>query len=470
MNKSSSYPKFTVVGHPNKGKSSIVSALALDDSVQISDTPGTTQFKRAFPLKVDGKIIYELFDTPGFQRARRILAWLQSQEPITADKRDILIRTFIDLHRNDPRFSDEIELLEPIAEGAGILYVVDASKPYGPEYETEMEILRYTGQPSIAILNLIGDEDYREEWKRVLGHYFKMVRTFNPMKATFEDHISLLEGMAHLKEEWTQGIKIAIKVLRELHDQKINETSDAIVKYIQQSLSHKEVLFLRSSKATPKQEEGVKTKYQSSLIEFEKVCEKQIEIIWNHRSVEKVENLMPFKETGLFSQESASVFGLNQKELIKTGAVAGAMTGLGFDAIVGGSSLLLGSILGGAIGGVGAYVGYDKLYHTKVMGQQMGKRELIVGPMQNLNFPYILLGRSLYFASLLGRRSHALRGSFMINNESFSILKYIDAEKRKVLEKFHYALREEKEMSQETVESYLKVIKEILYQLLDEKA
>ncbi|MEN8304607.1 MAG: GTPase, partial [Campylobacterota bacterium] len=48
----STHPKFAVVGHPNKGKSSIVSALALDDSVQISDTPGTTTKRRSFPLSV----------------------------------------------------------------------------------------------------------------------------------------------------------------------------------------------------------------------------------------------------------------------------------------------------------------------------------------------------------------------------------------------------------------------------------
>ena len=60
--------------------------LALDDSVQISDTPGTTSKKRSFPLKVDGKILYELIDTPGFQRARRVLSWLE-QHDVSADKR-----------------------------------------------------------------------------------------------------------------------------------------------------------------------------------------------------------------------------------------------------------------------------------------------------------------------------------------------------------------------------------------------
>ena len=37
-----SVPRFAVVGHPNKGKSSIVATLAEDDAVQISPLPGTT--------------------------------------------------------------------------------------------------------------------------------------------------------------------------------------------------------------------------------------------------------------------------------------------------------------------------------------------------------------------------------------------------------------------------------------------
>ena len=45
------------------------------------------------------------------------------------------------------------ELLTPILEGAGILYVVDAGAPYRENYEAEMEILRWTGRPSMAVIN-----------------------------------------------------------------------------------------------------------------------------------------------------------------------------------------------------------------------------------------------------------------------------------------------------------------------------
>ncbi|MCF6245561.1 MAG: 50S ribosome-binding GTPase, partial [Sulfurovum sp.] len=131
------YPRFAVVGHPNKGKSSIVAALALDDSVQISDTPGTTHKQRSFPLRVDGEILYELIDTPGFQRSRFVLEWLEKHD-VSADKKHEVVQLFINKYENDKRFNDEIELLKPIMNGAGIIYIIDGSKPYGEEYEAEM--------------------------------------------------------------------------------------------------------------------------------------------------------------------------------------------------------------------------------------------------------------------------------------------------------------------------------------------
>jgi Fe2+ transport system protein B len=457
---SNNYPKFAVVGHPNKGKSSIVSALALDDSVQIGDTPGTTQIKRGFPLKVDGKIIYELFDTPGFQRARRVLSWLNEQEPVTADKKGDVVRAFIVEHRDNERFRDEIELLEPIMNGAGIIYVVDASKPYGPEYEVEMEILRWCGQPSMAILNLIGEEDYRDQWKSALGHYFRMVRTFNPVKATFRDHIELLDSMSQLKEEWTKPIKVAIKVLEDLQAQKIDQTVDSITSNMIKTLSHEHREKILGEKATEKEKEKLKVIYRKEIIKFEKEQEKNIESIWNHRSIEKIENMLVLDDVGLFSKESASIFGLSQQQLIITGASAGAMGGLGLDLLMGGGSLFLGSLIGGTVGGVGAMMGFDNLYEVKVLGQNIGIRELSVGPMQNLNFPYILLGRALYHASIIAKRSHAMRGNVNLEDEAFLTEQIIDSSKRKVLEKVHVSLRRGESPKEEDLKEYKKVLKE----------
>ena len=54
MNEAKVTPTFVVVGHPNKGKSSIVATLAQDEAVGIADESGTTTTARHFPMRVDG--------------------------------------------------------------------------------------------------------------------------------------------------------------------------------------------------------------------------------------------------------------------------------------------------------------------------------------------------------------------------------------------------------------------------------
>ena len=464
---SSSYPKFAVVGHPNKGKSSIVASLSFDDSIQIGNTPGTTQVKRGFPLKVDGKIVYELYDTPGFQRARRVYAWLKEHgEGVSANKRVDVVRQFVFEHKDNPRFRDEVELLEPILNGAGVIYVVDASKPYGAEYEVEMEILRWCGQPSMAILNLIGKGDYKEEWSRALGQYFRLVRTYNPITAGHREHIELLESMAQLNEEWTASIKEAITVLEELYAQKIEQSAEVMRDYMIKSLSYVLKKQIRAKEATPQEREGAKEEYRAKIVAYELKQREQVEQIWNHNNLQKSEEQLALDDVGLFSKESASIFGLSQKELMVTAAFSGAVTGAGFDLLVGGSSLFLGSLIGGVVGGVGAMFGFDNLYEIKVLGQSLGKRELSVGPMQNINFPYIMLGRALYHASLIAKLSHAKRGPLSLENSSTFTETIIDTKMRKRLEKIHSKLRKEEELTQEERSEYKEVVQESFMRLL----
>lgn len=459
------YPKFAVVGHPNKGKSSIVSSLALDDSVQISDTPGTTIKKRSFPLKVDGKVLYELFDTPGFQRARGVLAWLE-QHDVSAHRKHEVVQMFINEHKDNPRFNDEIELLEPIMAGAGIIYVVDGSKPYGEEYETEMEILRWTGQPSMALINHIDEDDYSEEWKRALEHYFKMVRTYNPMHPSLEQHIGILESMAQLKEEWIKPVKASIKLFERYQEQRLEQSSRIIAKLLYDALSYIENLSFLSEKATTDDEEILEQNYKNRLRQFEIRAQKEIEKIWNHDHLKKEEVLLTFEGMDLFSKESASVFGLTRKELIVTGATSGAVTGAGVDLLLAGTTLLIGGAIGALVGGVGACVGFNELSEVKVLGQTLGKRYLEMGPMKNRNFPYILLGRILYHTTQVAALSHAARERMKIAVDSTFKKKWLDDDLKKSLEKYHSKFRSGDEVKIEDMQDYEAYIKSVLKHLL----
>jgi GTPase Era involved in 16S rRNA processing len=461
MNK---HPKFAVVGHPNKGKSSIVSALALDSSVQISDTPGTTYKQRSFPLVVDGKILYELIDTPGFQRARHVLEWLEGHD-VSANKKHEVVRLFINKYEMDKRFNDEIELLRPIISGAGIIYVVDGSKPYSEEYEAEMEILRWTGEPSMALINHIDDADYTLEWKRALGHYFKMVRTYNPMTASLSDHISILESMAQLKEEWISPVKSSIVLFEEYHKSMLNRSAEVLTKLVYDALGHKERISIISEDVEDKDRDRVENRYKEYLRNLEINAQKEIEKIWKHDYLEKSQTLLTFEDIDLFSKKAASVFGLTRKELLIMGATSGAIAGAGIDLLFLGHTLLLGGAIGGLVGGVGAYFGFDELSDIKVLGQSVGKCYLQMGPMQNRNFPYILLGRAIYHTYTIVNRSHAVRDIVELNENSTFKDKWLEEEVRVSLEKYHKLFRSEKVTDIEILEEYKAVILSILIKI-----
>jgi len=459
------HPRFAVVGHPNKGKSSIVASLAQDDTVQISDTPGTTTKSRSFPLKVDGNIIYELFDTPGFQRARSVLAWLKKHD-VPAHKRTEAVGAFLETHREDERFADEVELLTPIMEGAGIIYVVDASKPYGEEYEPQMEILRWTGQPSMALINRIGEHDYSQEWRRALEQYFRTVRTYNPMQTDPAQQLLLLESIAQLDEAWREPVKHSIALFEKRRDQKLEQSAKTIAYLVQSSLRYVEQLRFSGEDASDAQRQKILQNYQEHLRKLEQKSQKFIEQLWDHQHLQKEQERLLFEEMDLFSKESASVFGLTRQEMIITAVTGGAITGAGVDLLFAGHTLLLGGAIGAIAGGVGAYFGFDELSDIKVLGRTLGKRYLEIGPMKNRNFPYILLGRSLYHLHKVAARSHAKRGSVALVMDTSFKEQWLDDESRKSLEKIHKKFRSEGEIAIEEIERYEVLIKTILKQLI----
>jgi len=57
-------PEFAIVGHPNEGKSAVVSTLAEDDTVRVTPYPGETIECQTFPVIIDGHEIIRFIDTP----------------------------------------------------------------------------------------------------------------------------------------------------------------------------------------------------------------------------------------------------------------------------------------------------------------------------------------------------------------------------------------------------------------------
>ncbi len=399
-------PRFAVVGHPNKGKSSIVATLAHDDGVIIEQRSGSTKKAQTFPMIVDGKTLYELIDTPGFQRAHACYDYLINHCN-DASQRAAAVRKFVEDNHKGETFTNECELLKPIIDGAGIIYVVDGSRPYGAEYEAEMEILRWTGQPSLALINPIEGDEYIAEWENALEQYFKTVRVFNAHNAEFYKQINLLKIFGELSESWQKPLQQAVKVLEAQRLSSHKNAADTLASAIVDILLHYERQNLALGLPTSPVETLLEKKYRNYIRKIESTSRKKIEEIYAYFRIERTENELTFESTDLLDQESWYLFGLNKKQLLTLAAGAGASAGAVIDLGLGGSSLLLGSTIGGITGGLSAWKFSHRIAKFTFKGLPTGGQTLQYGPAKHPNLPFVLLGRALNHHRFICKRTHA---------------------------------------------------------------
>ncbi|MFT7305252.1 MAG: GTPase Era involved in 16S rRNA processing [Candidatus Azotimanducaceae bacterium] len=404
-------PAFAVVGHPNKGKSSIVATLAQNDSIEISSRSGTTKACQRIQVFI-GEASYELIDTPGFQRPTKVLAWLQAKAT-TADKRTEAVAKFLSDKSCQANFPDEVELLTPIMDGAAILYVVDGSRPYGSEFDAEMEILRWTGQASVALINPIENEDYVAQWQNALQQYFKVVRVFNAMEAEYDKHLAVLQALSHIRQDW----KNALDEIVEASKARVNQRKMNAANLAASLLTKSTALQITQKVLSKEQADLLKTvmskRYFSKIEAIENQHHGSLKSLHAYHQLESHTAALP-QFDNLFDTEKWIIWGLTRQQLTTAAAMAGAAAGVAIDIALAGTSLLFGAMSGGAIGAVGAWLGSDKLAESKLEGLPLGGYVAIQGPMKNRNFPYVLLGRFLHLEEILTHRTHAQRTSISI--------------------------------------------------------
>ncbi|WP_191905982.1 DUF3482 domain-containing protein [Nitrincola iocasae] len=399
---------FCVVGHPNKGKSSIVSTLTENDSIQIGVESGTTRQADSFSFIADNRLLLALTDTPGFQRARQVLAWLQ-QQTVAPHERAARVRAFLDVAEHRQAFPDEVALLTPVMQGAGIIYVTDASGPVSASDLAEMEILRWTGQPRMAVINPMAGSTHQDEWRQTLNQYFQWVRVFDPMSAQLDSRLQLLRAMNELADPAQQrALKRLIQHLETRESGRLSQFAQQLAAYwcgqitltldaarLQSGQSPEEALQQSLNKAEESRFQQWMQQCGYSRLELE------TQLNW----------VKGFNQ--LMDTEQWSFWGLKSKELMVVSAATGAAAGSLFDVGTGGSSLLLGAITGGILGTAGGWL---------VSQQQPGSRLSIpgikkqhkIGPVKHPNFPFVVMARSLSFLNLLWSRTHAQRDALQL--------------------------------------------------------
>lgn len=415
-----SIPSFAVVGHPNKGKSSIVATLVQDDAILIESRSGTTTENAEYSLTIADQTLYTLIDTPGFQRSRAVLAWLQ-QHNKDLTTRSQTLQQFISLPEHQHKYPDECQLLAPLMQGAGIIYVVDGSSPFGPEYQAEMEILRWTGRASLALINPIDNDDYVESWQQALNQFFKVVRVFNPFDTEFSKHQQLLKTFALLDEAWQKKLDYACDILQQQLQQRQQQSAMLISQMISNCLRHSErVEIPANTELSEQQKTDLQTHYQQSITSFEQQCRKKVESIYryDHLVRQEAEFEVGLISADLFDQTQWQLYGLNKTQLTAVSAASMAGAGSLIDLSLGGASFMLGAIGGGISGAAGAWLYSDKIAEVAKQNSNNKSQTLSYGPSSNLNFPFVLLGRALAHHQLLLKRTHAYRDTLNIKHDN----------------------------------------------------
>lgn len=407
-------PVFVVVGNVNQGKSSIVAALAEDSTVPIAAHPGTTVRSGEYVFKSGDRPLFRLVDTPGFQDARFALAWMQERSESAADHRDA-VKSFVAKFEGQARFEDEVRLLKPILEGAAVLYVVDASSRFQPSHEAEMEILRWTGQSGMALINRTRDRDFSEEWRPILEQFFNVVRTFNAHRAGFPDRMNLLRSFRELREDWRASMDRAIEIMEREWRSRRDRCARVVGDFLIQSLSHVELIRLAEGADKSTLRESLDSRYRSSLKGREENCRAEVEAIYQHRRVSRDPSALMLYEEDLFSDASFRAFGLRPAQLARYGAAWGAAVGGGIDLMVGGLSFFLGAGIGALAGGAAGYFGgthvaktwNSKSAITRWLTPGDSGEFLCMGPVKSPRFAWVLADRAFVHYKFVRDRSHA---------------------------------------------------------------
>jgi len=397
-------PVLAIMGHPNAGKSSVVATLTENDRIEIDKRAGTTTRSDEYPVIIDGRTIMAFIDTPGFQNPSDILEWFQRH----ADERD-LAGAFLAAHGSDPMFTHDCALLRPVAEGAGIILVVDGSKRIKEKDRVEMELLRLTGRPRMAILNNLTTNDrFMPAWQDALNKSFNSVREFNAHRATYAERIALLNALKTIDQRWEPMLDQTVRAFQADWTRRIEQSADTVIWLLREALSKKVTRVVKVNEIdSDEQRAHIRDQLTEALREalrkLEIDAQQRIRAAFRHHVWDPPPDSLLGKD--LFSEDVDKALGLNQRQAALAGAAAGAATGGVLDLGLGGMSFGTGALIGGVVGGALGALGGTAMAKLDIQ-RTLGVERFSMGPVANPRFPFVLLDRITLYAARAMNWSH----------------------------------------------------------------
>jgi hypothetical protein len=295
----------------------------------------------------------------------------------------------------------------------------------------EVEILRWTGQPRMALINKSGPAPELATWHAALSPAFSTVRHFDAHAASFRERLQLLALFRELVEPWRAPLGRAVERLTAEQTRRLHESALAIAALLVEGVTHTIEISAGESGLTRAEQQAIEQRFLDDLRAMEQRSRRYVEELYRHRRVSTQASPLERPEFArdLFSERVWSSLGLSASQLIAAYSVAGATAGGALDAMVGGAAFFTGTVLGAALGGATALwqLGARAFDVTALdgIGERWRKatgasRRYRVGPHQHPNFPFVLLDRALLHHEAIRYRAHALNAALDLDLDALS--------------------------------------------------
>ncbi len=392
--------RITVAGHTNTGKTSLLRTLTRDARFgEVSGRPGTTRHVEAARLLVNGKVLLELYDTPGLEEPIDLLALLTEQAGNTGNEDGrSRIRRFLDSEPAKGRYEQEAKVLRQLMKSDAAFYVLDARDPVLAKHRDELEILRLCGVPLLPLLNFVADPAAREvEWRDALaGLGLHAIVRFDTVTPTQDGERLLYSKLANLLDAHSATLNALIAShaddARQRRHSALVLIADLLigVAALQHRVSSLDKAVLKKASAT----------LNERVREREQHCVERLLSLYRFYPDDLESAALPLVE-GRWQQDLFDPYTLQAMGLkVGSGAAAGAAAGVGVDLMVGGITLGVATAIGALLGG-----GLQTLRHygSSVMGLFTGEKILRIDD----NILRALAARQCQLLKALETRGHA---------------------------------------------------------------
>ena len=338
----------SIIGHTNTGKTSLMRTLTRNsDFGEVKNATATTRHVSAVNINgTDGTPLVVLYDTPGLEDATGVMDYLHEHTDIRADGVERLQQFLqaVTQGRISDDYSQEAKVIQTLLDTDIAIYVVDAREPILSKYKDELAILASSGTPVLPVFNFITSSDsHMQAWQDMLTRRaLHVMNSFDTAAFDFNSEMQLWDNLHTLTRE------AAFNELRRLREQRWAELSEQGSLLIADFL----VNVATFSQKIPQEHATEPTLHemqQGVRQGFSMTCDKLLTLYqFYHATLDGTEISIDGATQDIFDAALLARYGIRTAG----GSVAGMIIGAGVDVATLGTSMGLGTAVGGVLGGL----------------------------------------------------------------------------------------------------------------------